>query len=67
MHGRELFLVSLLSFMLILGAIIVIDKAESTPCEAVRQPTWAPPNVQLCPDDIGLWECIRTVAYREDI
>ncbi len=40
---------------------------ESGPCEATPDTSWSPPNVQLCPDDLDLWECIRTASYRSDI
>ncbi len=59
---------SVLASWLLLGAAMLISGImfQPIPCEKPAA-TWSPPNVQLCPDDIGLWECISTVAYREDI
>ena len=57
-----------LAGLLIVGAAVITDRLSSIEtCEAPAVTGWQPPNVQLCPDDIDLWECIRTVAYRQDI
>lgn len=70
MNRTEIAIVTVLAVMLLLGAAIVVDAVSSkflvpVPC---KEPVgWEPPNVQLCPDDIGLWACITAAAYREDI
>ena len=70
MRTSEIVIACVLVFWLILGVALVASGLMGiNPCEASEPPkeTWSPPNVQLCLDDLGLWECISTVAYREDI
>ena len=63
-------IIILLVAMLALGSVAVIEAARShaasKPCEAADT-GWEPPNLQLCPEDMTLWNCIRNASYRTDI
>lgn len=57
--------------LLAVGATVVINAARDyaaaeIPCKAER-PGWEPPPIQLCPEDMKLWKCLRDAAYRTDI
>ena len=70
MRTSEIITICVLVFWLTLGAALIASGLMGiNPCEAneARAPTWSPPNVQLCPEAMGLWECVRDAAYREDI
>ena len=43
-----------------------LAEAAEAPCDA-PDTGWEPPNLQLCPEDMDLWNCIRNAAYRTDI
>ena len=46
--------------------IDLVSEAAETPCEEPAT-GWEPPNLQLCPADMTLWNCIRNASYRTDI
>lgn len=55
--------------LLVFGAWTIIDavydNAQQEPPAVL--PTWQPPPISRCPQDISLWDCIRHSAYRRDI
>lgn len=69
MRNSELLFSFLLAVALLCGSAAIIDAANSTSvCDAPLVESWSPPNVSLCPADLGLWECIKGVRYaRNDI
>ncbi len=74
MNTAEYMIICTLGLLLAIGAgagasyylIDLVSEAAETPCEAPAT-GWEPPNLQLCPEDMTLWNCIRNASYRSDI
>ena len=74
MSRAEFLVLVTLGLLLAIGAgagasYYLFDKlaeAAEAPCEAADT-GWEPPNLQLCPEDMTLWDCIRNASYRSDI
>jgi hypothetical protein len=68
-HWQEWLIAAVIIGMLTVGATVVITAARSyaeAPCDA-PDPGWGPPDLSLCPEDMALWDCIKTASYRSDI
>jgi len=72
MDKQDWIVVLVLSVMLAIGAgialygLIIVVSDAAAPCEA-PDAGWQPPDLSLCPEGIGLWDCIRNASYRSDI
>jgi len=69
MRWQEWFVIWALVIMLAVGASIVVAAVTTyqKACTHAPAPSWAPPDVSLCPDSMDLWTCIQMAAYRKDI
>lgn len=74
MNTAEYLVLVTLGLILAIGAgagaaYYLVDKISEAAEEPCPKPAagWEPPKLQLCPEDMELWDCIRDAKYRSDI